>query len=141
MLGRLSPSLKERIIGADAQAVLAEESSLHGLLNSMVEIDQSAYSKHLEASALLSKTIGLAPGEMALIINGRVRDILIPSSMSLRLAGQVLGPIERDGFTAPDFESLCAYELQRRVIPVMTALGETYPALDELEKSVPPGVL
>jgi hypothetical protein len=76
VLDRVSPSLKERIIDADAQAVLAEESSLHHILNSMVEIDQSAYNKYIEASALLSKTIGLAPGEMALIINGRVRDIL-----------------------------------------------------------------
>jgi hypothetical protein len=46
----------------------------------------------------------------------------------------VISPIERDGLTALDFESLCAYELQRRVTPVMTALQETYHDLDELEK-------
>ena len=134
-MDRISPSSKERAIDADAQAVLVEESGLHRILNSMVEIDQNAYNKYIEASALLSKTIGLAPGEMALIINGRVRDIsALHRLRCLRFAGQVVGPIEQDGLTALDFESLCAYELQRRVTPVMNALQETYHNLDELEK-------
>lgn len=47
---------------------------------------------------------------------------------------QVVGPIEPEGFTALDFESLCAYELQRRVTPVITALNETYPAIEELDR-------
>jgi hypothetical protein len=75
VLDRVSPSSKERITNADAQAVLAEESNLHRILNSVAGIDQIAHSKYIEASRLLIKTIGLSPGEMALIINGRVRDI------------------------------------------------------------------
>lgn len=47
---------------------------------------------------------------------------------------QVVGPIEPDGFTALDFESLCAYELQRRVTPVIAALSETYPEIQELDR-------
>ena len=46
----------------------------------------------------------------------------------------MIGPIEPGGLIALDFESLCAYELQRRVTPVITALTETYRALNELEK-------
>jgi len=76
VLDRVSPSSKDRIINADAQAVLAEESNLHRILNSIAEIDQTAHSEYIEASGLLSRTIGLSPGEMALIINGRVRDIV-----------------------------------------------------------------
>jgi hypothetical protein len=46
----------------------------------------------------------------------------------------VVGPVEPGELIALDFESLCAYELQRRVAPVVTALTETYRTLDELEK-------
>ena len=135
VLDRVSPNLKERIIDADAQAVLSEESILHRILNSVAEIDQNAYDKYIESSALLSKIIGLAPGEVALIINGRVRNFFVLHHLCCLIApGQVLGPIERDGFTALDFESLCAYELQRRVTPVINALHEMYQPLDELEK-------
>ncbi|KAF8309108.1 hypothetical protein DL93DRAFT_2217500 [Clavulina sp. PMI_390] len=105
-------------VDLEAQAILSEESKLHGILNSLVEIDQVHHAEYAQASALLSRQIGLGEGQLGLIINGRV-----------------IGPIEPGSFSAPDFDSLCAYELQKSVNPVLTALNATYPALDELDKT------
>lgn len=72
VLDRVSPSLKARVIDAEAQAVLAEESSLHAILNSLIETDQSAYAKYIRGMVLLRQAIGLSDSEMGLIVNGRV---------------------------------------------------------------------
>lgn len=72
VLDRISPSLKTNIVDAGAQAVLSEDSNLHAIIDSKIEIDPIAYGNYIKGSALLRKAIGLSEANMGLIINGRV---------------------------------------------------------------------
>lgn len=46
---------------------------------------------------------------------------------------QVIGPIDPNGMLAVDFESLCGFETQTRVGPVVKAIASTYDGLDSLD--------
>lgn len=75
VLERLYPDLR-RNTASTGSDVLEEGSSLHAALNSILDIDQAKYTQYIAASTLLRKAIGFEPGEMGIIVNGRVRLIL-----------------------------------------------------------------
>ncbi|KAF9513801.1 glycosyltransferase family 24 protein [Hydnum rufescens UP504] len=114
ILDRISPSVGARKVYATEQAVLSEDSHLHTFLGSPVESDLEAYHASLKSGMLLGRSLGLKAGDAALIINGRL-----------------VGPFGEDGFTPLDFETLCSYELQKRVSSVIEVVNTTV-ALSEL---------
>ncbi len=46
----------------------------------------------------------------------------------------MVGPLGRGEFVAEDFQELVAYEYRKRVGPVVDALADILPALDELDR-------
>ncbi|KAG8807237.1 hypothetical protein FRC17_004564 [Serendipita sp. 399] len=65
----------------------------------------------------LAREIGLRPGQMAIIVNGRI-----------------IGPLPSGTFGKDDFPSLIAYERDRRVVPIVAALKEAQFSTDSLDR-------
>ncbi|KAJ7513036.1 glycosyltransferase family 24 protein [Mycena galericulata] len=68
------------------------------------------YDKFVRSSRLVVRQLQLAPGQQALVVNGRV-----------------IGPIKGGDFLALDFKTLESYELRRRAQPVLKALESIKP--------------
>ena len=116
--GRLGKALGLNIVSAEESIsgqsqVLFEDS--HHIFPSGKADDQT-YKEYVQASKLLARELGFAPGEEGLVMNGRI-----------------IGPIERGAFIAADFKALEEYEYKKRtgaaietfeiVCPWVTDLG------------------
>ncbi len=82
-------------------------------------MNSSDYLKYCISGQLLAREIGLKPGQMGLLVNGRVSEPLALFGTDIF---QVVGPLEADAFRAVDFSPLLSYEKQRRVTPILEAL-------------------
>ncbi|KAG8781567.1 hypothetical protein FRC16_002834 [Serendipita sp. 398] len=67
---------------------------------------------------ILAREIGLRPGQMGVIVNGRI-----------------IGPLPAGAFSEVDFPPLIVYERDRRVTPIITALKEAQFATESLDRS------
>ncbi|KAJ6624174.1 hypothetical protein B0H10DRAFT_1943373 [Mycena sp. CBHHK59/15] len=76
------------------------------------------YAKYLKSSRLIARDLQLAPGQQALIVNGRV-----------------IGPIPSGDFLSADFKALESYELRRRAEAVTTALESIRPSLMQSDRA------
>ena len=77
--------------------------------------DGRTYEQYVQASKLLARERGFAPGESGLVINGRV-----------------IGPIERGAFIAADFKALEEYEYKKRTEAAIEALEHVCPWVTDL---------
>ncbi|KAF8164188.1 UDP-glucose:glycoprotein glucosyltransferase-domain-containing protein [Mycena galopus ATCC 62051] len=75
------------------------------------------YARFVRSSRLLARELQLKPGELGLVVNGRV-----------------VGPIEAGDFGVVDFKTLESYELRRRTEPVIKALESVKPAFMESDR-------
>ncbi|KII87653.1 glycosyltransferase family 24 protein [Plicaturopsis crispa FD-325 SS-3] len=116
LLPQTSPSHLLRALGLESivdthnnpQVVLAkDEGSLDKLTGGvgLNDIDAAEYASYEKSCRLVARELGLAPGEQALIVNGRI-----------------VGPFPAGEFLAEDLQTLETYELQRRAQPVLGAL-------------------
>ncbi|KAJ7608670.1 UDP-glucose:glycoprotein glucosyltransferase-domain-containing protein [Roridomyces roridus] len=76
------------------------------------------YDKFVKSSRLVARELQLAPGQQALVVNGRV-----------------VGPIKGGDFVSLDFRTLESYELRRRAEPVMKALQSIKPELMQADRA------
>ncbi|KAF8145393.1 hypothetical protein K438DRAFT_547782 [Mycena galopus ATCC 62051] len=76
------------------------------------------YARFVRSSRLLARELQLKPGELGLVVNGRV-----------------VGPIEAGDFGVVDFKTLESYELRRRTEPVIKALESVKPAFMESDRA------
>ncbi|KAJ7032380.1 UDP-glucose:glycoprotein glucosyltransferase-domain-containing protein [Mycena alexandri] len=76
------------------------------------------YSSFVRSSRLVVRELQLAPGEQALVANGRV-----------------VGPLKAGDFIALDFQTLESYELRRRTEPVIKALEEIKPEFMQSDRA------
>ncbi|KAF7345254.1 hypothetical protein MSAN_01902000 [Mycena sanguinolenta] len=76
------------------------------------------YERFVRTSRLVARELQIAPGELGLVVNGRV-----------------VGPIEAGDFGALDFKTLESYELRRRTAPVITALESVKPSFMEADRA------
>ncbi|KAH7929980.1 glycosyltransferase family 24 protein [Leucogyrophana mollusca] len=103
----------EEVTGGTAQAPLTEGLAFNE------GIDDNALASFIQSSRLFTREIGLAPGERAILVNGRL-----------------VGPFDSSSnFVAGDFETLEDYEMKKRVGRVVEALGEILEDVDGLEAS------
>lgn len=79
------------------------------------------YEEYVQASKLLARELGFAPGESGLVINGRI-----------------IGPIERGAFVAADFKALEEYEYKKRTEASIKALEHVCPWVTDLGRCVNP---
>ncbi|KAL5480943.1 KRE5 [Sanghuangporus weigelae] len=104
------------------QLVLSENSAVYQLLQDVgVPMnglsDSEIHDRYTLASRLFVRELGLAPGELGLVVNGRI-----------------VGPIESNAFTAQDFATLEKYELRKRTEPVIEALTNVTITPETLDK-------
>ncbi|KAJ7136717.1 glycosyltransferase family 24 protein [Mycena epipterygia] len=76
------------------------------------------YARFVKSSRLVARDLQLAPGEQALIVNGRV-----------------IGPIQAGDFLYADFKTLESYELRRRAEPVIKALESVKPEFMQSDRA------
>jgi len=74
---KLSPSQLLQIIGAsskqdDRQNIVLQDEVPDSFLDAINSFDAVAYDRYIRTSRLLARDLRLAPGEQALILNGRV---------------------------------------------------------------------
>ncbi|KAL5522625.1 hypothetical protein ACEPAG_8642 [Sanghuangporus baumii] len=105
------------------QLVLSENSAVYQLLQDVgVPMnglsDSEIHNRYTLASRLFVRELGLAPGELGLVVNGRI-----------------VGPIDSYAFTAQDFATLEKYELRKRTGPVIEALTNLTITLETLDKT------
>ncbi|THH06125.1 hypothetical protein EW145_g4303 [Phellinidium pouzarii] len=109
--------------GFGEQVTLSENSVVYQLLRDVgVVMDRLGESKvhthYVGACGLAAREFGIAPGEIALVVNGRI-----------------VGPIEPYAFASRNFASLRSYEMRRRVEPVIKALTNLTITPDSFDKS------
>jgi UDP-glucose:glycoprotein glucosyltransferase len=109
-------SAQEPLLGGPAAAA---ESAIRELLDDDV-VSSRAYARYLAACATLVRRLGLAPGNEAVVVNGRV-------------VGPLIGP---GALVQEDFVELTAIESRRRVEPVVEALKEVVPTFGSLSRYV-----
>ena len=59
---------------AQGQTALQLESTLSNILGELPELDSASYEQYIQASNAVVDILNLAPGERALVVNGRVSD-------------------------------------------------------------------
>ncbi|KAJ7264047.1 glycosyltransferase family 24 protein [Mycena haematopus] len=80
--------------------------------------DAEDYERFVRTSRLVARELQIAPGELGLIVNGRV-----------------VGPIQAGDFGSVDFKTLESYELRRRTVAVITALESLKPSFIEADRA------
>ncbi|RDB27081.1 UDP-glucose:glycoprotein glucosyltransferase [Hypsizygus marmoreus] len=127
-LAQASPAQLLRALGLDEpvpakdgpQAVLSSKEDIWHALTGGVKVadfDTNRYANYVRASRLVARDVGIAPGELGLMVNGRV-----------------VGPIDAGEFRAADFGALEAYEIRQRAEPVMKGLEAVDPSLTQLDR-------
>ncbi|THG96572.1 hypothetical protein EW026_g5286 [Hermanssonia centrifuga] len=113
--GSVGPSkaIDQVVLSAEG---LSDDALREALLPDMTE-ETEDYQQFVEASRFVLRDLKIGPGEQVVIMNGRV-----------------VGPLGRGEFVAEDFQELVAYEYRKRVGPVVDALADILPALDELDR-------
>ncbi|OCH94043.1 glycosyltransferase family 24 protein [Obba rivulosa] len=98
-----------------AQVVLSPEAILAHILQDTAQDVGLAQANEafMKTSRLMLRELELSPGELALVVNGRV-----------------VGPLNPRDFAADDFTLLWDYELRKRVEPVVAALEEVEASFD-----------
>ncbi|KAJ6489844.1 glycosyltransferase family 24 protein [Mycena sanguinolenta] len=127
LLAKVSPARLRAALGLDApvpvsldggsQIPLAKDDDITdgvGLSGYSAE----DYERWVRTSRLVARELQIAPGELGLVVNGRV-----------------VGPIEAGDFGALDFKTLESYELRRRTPPVITALESVKPSFMEADRA------
>ncbi|KAJ6562664.1 glycosyltransferase family 24 protein [Mycena capillaripes] len=76
------------------------------------------YNRFVHSSRLVARDLQLAPGDQALVINGRI-----------------VGPIQAGDFLSLDFKTLESYELRRRTEPVLQALETVKPSFMQSDRA------
>ncbi|THV04765.1 glycosyltransferase family 24 protein [Dendrothele bispora CBS 962.96] len=82
------------------------------------EFNASTHTRFVDMGRRLLKEMGIAPGEKAILVNGRT-----------------VGPIQTGEFRAADFKALQAYELRKRVQPVLSALEDIRSSVTSLDRA------
>ncbi|KAI0063832.1 hypothetical protein BV25DRAFT_1801498 [Artomyces pyxidatus] len=102
------------------QTVLGADISLNDIMGGVdvKDVDLVDYAKYVRTSGQVVQELGLEPGEIALILNGRV-----------------IGPIESGEFPAEDLQLLENYEYSKRIEPVVTALGSVAPEILDSDRA------
>ncbi|PCH34985.1 glycosyltransferase family 24 protein [Wolfiporia cocos MD-104 SS10] len=124
LLHRASPSRLLRLLGfgdvaapkQSPQTVISAEDSLDDILSGTVLTD-AEYDEFVTASRLIAREVGLAPGDQAVVVNGRV-----------------VGPILPGEFLADDFTVLYLYELRKRIQPVADALNSIMDSFNDYDR-------
>ncbi|KAI0948225.1 hypothetical protein AcW1_009797 [Taiwanofungus camphoratus] len=122
-LHRMAPSRLLEILGLgnvatpgdSTQIVISSEGTLDDILGGSI-LEDAEYEAYLKSSRLMAHELRLAPGEQAVIVNGRV-----------------LGPMQPGEFTSEDFEILMEYESNKRTQPVVEALKEILESSEALD--------
>ncbi|KIM46645.1 glycosyltransferase family 24 protein [Hebeloma cylindrosporum] len=129
-LSKVTPATLLLALGADSdiagdvdplsegfQIPLGKKDGYEALMEDGVHLDDlkmEEYVDYVKAGRLVARELGLAPGQSALVVNGRV-----------------VGPISGGDFRAADFKTLEEYEYRKRVQSVELALKEVAPLVLE----------
>lgn len=127
----LDPEQDQPLSAPAGQTILSENSMVYQLLQDIGLAmdglsDSEAYARYCHRSRLISRELGVAPGDQVLLVNGRVCRLshLFLNYFTLMLViEQLVGPIKPGTFEASDFEALEDYEIRKRVGPVTDALA------------------
>ncbi|KAG6918623.1 hypothetical protein DXG01_013034 [Tephrocybe rancida] len=97
----------------EAQTLLSQDEVIRALTEGVKVADFNPiyYADYVQASRMVVREIGVAPGQQALLVNGRV-----------------VGPIEGGDFLAADFSALENYEIRKGSEPIITALETISPS-------------
>ncbi|KAG6839745.1 hypothetical protein C0991_012004, partial [Blastosporella zonata] len=103
-----------------AQAVLSQDEVIRALTEGVkvVDFDPVYYAEYVKASRLVAREIGVAPGQQALLVNGRV-----------------VGPIVGGDFVTADFAALEDYEIRKRADPIIKALETIAPSSSDTDRA------
>ncbi|KAI0090064.1 glycosyltransferase family 24 protein [Irpex rosettiformis] len=108
----------------DGQTVFRLESVSNSITGVLSELDGMEYERYIRASSAVVGMLKLAPGEQALVVNGRV-----------------VGPFGRGDFVDEDFQDLINYEVRKRIGPVVDALAEVMNIADEYDQNAYNGLV
>ncbi|TFK38220.1 UDP-glucose:Glyco protein glucosyltransferase-domain-containing protein [Crucibulum laeve] len=100
------------LTGDSAQAPITQEEALNQVTGGVESnaFSMEAYADYTKSSRLVVRDLHLTPGQLALVINGRV-----------------VGPIDVGEFHSADFRALEEYELRKRTEPIVAALKSVVP--------------
>ncbi|GLB42376.1 putative UDP-glucose:Glycoprotein Glucosyltransferase [Lyophyllum shimeji] len=125
LLSKAAPEQLLWALGADAtgdgaQTVLSQDEAVQPLTAGVkvADFDAGGYAEYVTSSRLVAREIGVAPGQQALLVNGRV-----------------VGPIESGEFCAADFAALENYEFRKRAEPVVKALEAIAPSISQADRA------
>ncbi|KAF5330129.1 hypothetical protein D9611_010543 [Ephemerocybe angulata] len=79
-----------------------------------IDFSAESYAASIKSGRIFLKQLSIEPGQLAVVVNGRV-----------------VAPITPGSFKAGDFEALEGYELRKRAEPVIAALKDIAPELTE----------
>ncbi|KAF5378749.1 hypothetical protein D9615_006978 [Tricholomella constricta] len=124
-LSNAAPEQLLRVLGVEVpseetQTVLSQDEMVRALIGGVkvADFDAKRYAEYVKASRLLVRDIQIAPGQQALLVNGRV-----------------VGPIEAGDFCAADFSALEVYEFRKRTEPVINALESIAPSSSQVDRA------
>ncbi|RXW17921.1 hypothetical protein EST38_g7933 [Candolleomyces aberdarensis] len=95
------------------QAPLSQKAALEHVTAGL-EFNEKDYADYIVSARLFLKQLKIVPGQLAVIVNGRI-----------------VSPITPGTFKAGDFEALGGFELRKRTEPVIAALKDVVPELIE----------
>ncbi|KAH9924083.1 glycosyltransferase family 24 protein [Fomitopsis serialis] len=124
LLERASPSRLLKILGFgdvavpnhNRQIVISPESELDEILGK-TELNDEEYTEYIKTSRLVVRDLGFAPGQQGW------------------LSTVIIGPVAPGEFESQDFPILSAYELRKRVQPVIDALQNVTESLQEYDRA------
>jgi len=98
------------------------------------DVAPEEYADYVRSSRLVARGLQLSPGQLALVVNGRVsvsveNQCLDTSFSWIPYLFQVVGPIEPGKFHAADFKALEDYEYRKRTEPIVKAMEDVAPLI------------
>lgn len=131
----LTPENMMKLLYAmDSPDTTDEESKglLTELFGKRAELVLNGELKFEETGKQIARKIGFRPGELGIVMNGRVSGRLCSAAAdAYEMLCQIIGPLGSNAFTATDFLTLAAYELTKRVLPINMALADVLKIGDE----------
>ena len=134
-MSKLSPSQLLEAIGAhsapdpgnDRQNSPSNDGVPEAILEAISNSDTTAHDRYIKSSRVLIRELQILPGEQALVVNGRVGGHDYLSFIIIEIV-QVIGPLRAGSFSSADFGVLGAYEMRKRVEPIVKALEKILPS-------------
>ena len=112
---------------SDRQHSLSNDGVPEAVLEAISNFDATAHDRYIKSSRVVIRELHISPGEQALVVNGRVGGHNHFSFIIIESV-QVIGPLRTGSFSSADFGVLGAYEMRKRVEPIVKALEKILPS-------------